>query len=277
MGKQINFAPQGTVKWYNWTDFVFNGARIGIGMKGQREKMVDLKTQAALEYLQKDYLLNIGMWEPLRRGNADLLAVEDEGVLTFDRESEIYMLAVSTPAACGRLIEPVEDTDIFTVNRAFCLDILAEKYRFTRVQACWQAAWLKPVPPPLPEGFDIRPLGREYVSLVLKHYSGMDDATEEYIASRVAGGLLFGAFVQGEIGGFMGLHDEGSMGMLEVLPGFRRRGIATALEKFMINRVMEKGWTPFGQIFEENVASVELQKRLGLELSTELMYWTWRP
>jgi len=50
--------------------------------------------------------------------------------------------------------------------------------------------------------------------------------------------------------------------MLEVLPEYRRRGIAYSLEAAMINRLREQKRIPYAQIFTTNSDSVFLQKNL---------------
>ena len=63
------------------------------------------------------------------------------------------------------------------------------------------------------------------------------------------------------------------MGMLEVLPTYRRLHIGTALESHLVNDALRRGWTPYCQIFVGNTASVHLQQRLGLVVSQNVLYW----
>lgn len=48
--------------------------------------------------------------------------------------------------------------------------------------------------------------------------------------------------------GFIGEHLEGSMGLLEILPGYRGKGYGTELESFMICHMLEKGQRPFARL-----------------------------
>ena len=54
------------------------------------------------------------------------------------------------------------------------------------------------------------------------------------------------------------------MGMLEVVPEFRRRGIAQALEAALIRLHLERGWLPYCFVAPDNVPSLSLQAKLGL-------------
>ena len=66
------------------------------------------------------------------------------------------------------------------------------------------------------------------------------------------------------------------MGMLEILPQFRRRGIAYALEAHMIDHLLAQGRTPYGQIVVGNEASLGLQRRLHMDISKDGLVWLFR-
>ena len=66
------------------------------------------------------------------------------------------------------------------------------------------------------------------------------------------------------------------MGLLEVLPEYRRRGLGEALERNAINRALEAGWTPYGQVFCSNEVSRRLQEKLGMEFSDKYISWLWK-
>ena len=71
----------------------------------------------------------------------------------------------------------------------------------------------------------------------------------------------------------MGIHEDGSLGMLQVKPEFQGRKVAKALETYLINLVLSWGWTPYGQVEEENEISWKLQESLGLYTSKEKIHW----
>ncbi|MCD7862384.1 MAG: GNAT family N-acetyltransferase [Lachnospiraceae bacterium] len=89
---------------------------------------------------------------------------------------------------------------------------------------------------------------------------------------------MYGAFVRSETGearlaGFIDTHSEGALGMLQVRPPYRGRGIAVALESFMINQALGRDEIPFGHIFEGNEASLQLQRKLGLNVTDVILWW----
>ena len=89
----------------------------------------------------------------------------------------------------------------------------------------------------------------------------------------MAKGELFGALIQGELAGFIGCHEEGTYGILEVLPQFRRRGVGYALERHIIGWLLDHDRIPYCQIAVDNGASISLQNRLGLSLSQKPVHW----
>lgn len=75
---------------------------------------------------------------------------------------------------------------------------------------------------------------------------------------------------------FIGRHAEGSIGLLEVLPQYRRRGLATLLQSYMIGLELSRGRVPYGQVFDGNDASLALQQSLGMSRSMGPLYWAVR-
>ena len=131
---------------------------------------------------------------------------------------------------------------------------------------------------------DVKTAGEAYVAY---GYLSMQETTEEKKAEVIAevrerflDKAMFGAYIRAENGteafaGFIGKHEEGSIGMLTVLPEYRGQKIALALEAYMINRELEQGFTPYGQVREDNTASIKLQKKVGLCFSKTPVFWVY--
>ncbi|MBO7399623.1 MAG: N-acetyltransferase, partial [Clostridia bacterium] len=73
--------------------------------------------------------------------------------------------------------------------------------------------------------------------------------------------------------GFIGVHAEGCMGMLFVMPRFRRCGYGREMELFMTGEMMRAGLYPYGQVFVTNKASLELQKTTVYSPGETEMFW----
>lgn len=82
--------------------------------------------------------------------------------------------------------------------------------------------------------------------------------------------------MDGACAGFAGFHEEGSIGMLEVLPAWRRRGLGELLLRAGGKPALERGALPFAQVIEDNAPSLDLQQKAGLTLSGTRMFWLMR-
>ena len=153
--------------------------------------------------------------------------------------------------------------------------MLAEHFGLETGEACCQGAYMDRdlLAWSLP-GLTIGPMAEEEIPLAGEVYHGRTD----YVRERAEAGELFSARMEGVFAGFIGFHDDGSTGLLEVLPPYRRRGIAQCLEKFMINFCLERGWTSYGQIYTDNDASFALQGSLGITVDREhTLSWCFAP
>ncbi|MCQ2530914.1 MAG: GNAT family N-acetyltransferase [Lachnospiraceae bacterium] len=84
---------------------------------------------------------------------------------------------------------------------------------------------------------------------------------------------FFACYLDGQIMGFIGLHNEGAVGLLHIDKAHREKGFGYEMAAFMLAHQMEKGRIPYGQIYESNKASLELNASLGMELSEGRLYW----
>ena len=117
----------------------------------------------------------------------------------------------------------------------------------------------------------IRKLEGEYFEEVAGRYTGIDELT--YLRERMNAGWLYGGFYQGKLAGFIGMHKEGSLGLLQVFPEYQGKKIGKALETYLINLALELGHTPYAQVVYDNERSIKLQESLGLYFAKTNVYW----
>ena len=120
-------------------------------------------------------------------------------------------------------------------------------------------------------GFSIRVLSEEFIPFVTEHYSEI--GTEEYVTDRIRHGAVYGAFYDEKIDGFIADHEEGSIGMLYVLPEYRKRHVAMALETYCMNLAIDRGEIPYGQIVLGNEPSIGLQEKMGICFAKGTVVW----
>ena len=141
---------------------------------------------------------------------------------------------------------------------------------------CVHCVYVEDVPPAvaLPEVFVINRLDASHTQKIIALYRhSMESlANEQYIGKCLQDGM-YGAFYKGELCGFIGVHEQESIGILEVHPKWRRKGLAVALEQVMIGKQLERGRLPYGEIVKDNTASIRLQKKAGMITDEKLTYW----
>ena len=187
----------------------------------------------AQSYLERDPLRYMDMLEPIRRGMVEVTALREDGVLLYNLPGELYMLAADSVESAQALCAGVGEMELAVAHSRETGEYLQKRYGIARCQGCTQAAYLGKEPFPAAQGVEIRPLGQEAFSVVFANYHSFSDP--KYIRERLDAGVMRGAFAQGQLLGFIGMHSEGSVGMLEVLPPYRRRGVALALMSAMAN------------------------------------------
>lgn len=233
------------------------------------------QTALALDYLSRDRALYANMLEVLRRGSGEVLSAGEEGVLLYDRACGAHMLSAANPQVAQALLARVPaDCDLFVGHEMDYYRQVKDGWHFSGSQICYSAAYLGTEPLPIPDfGGRLVALDRSWAPWVYEHYSHPFGGVA-YMEGVIDRGML-GLFLTGvpEPAGFVGFHDEGSIGMLEVLPPYRRRGLGEVLQRAAVNLALGEGRYAFGQVFDDNIYSLALQKKVGMTLSATRMFW----
>lgn len=225
--------------------------------------------ETAIRYLSKDALSCIDMLEPLRLGTADILYAGEDGVVLFERNSRACMISMQDIEKCQSVID-FENYRLFAVHQKSSADWIRQKGEFSHGMEVYQAVYRKKEL--IEDTFDtIRVLTCDYTDQVFRNYDTMDD--REYIEDLIDRKQLWGIFDRDALAGFIGEHLEGSMGLLEVLPEYRRKGYGYKLEAFLINHFLQSNRIPFCQVMTDNVKSLALQKKIGMDISERTTYW----
>ena len=230
--------------------------------------------QAALD---RDPVLYLDLTEAVRRGDGRVLGAMPHGALVaftnlIDGPDYGYTMFADderTARILCTLIPP--NPGFITVHERHYLELLKKCFDFSEINTCWQVGYLRTMPPSLPDlGVEVRPLEPAHLPTVCANYQ-MED--EEYLGWLIDRGELYGAFDSDTLMAFAGRHAEGSMGLLEVLPQYRRRGLGTLLQSYIINLELARGHIPYGQVFDGNEPSLALQQSLSMTRSIRPLYW----
>jgi ribosomal protein S18 acetylase RimI-like enzyme len=225
----------------------------------------------AIAYLIKNPLLHIGMIEPIRRDTADILYAETDGVFLKEQKSNSYMISVDNFEKGQELINKIGKCNSVLSHQEYMVDYISNKFGLPKKIECYQAVYMNKNKLHVKEELEIRHLDQNQREVILEHY---DKLSSNEIDEILKSGNLFGGYKDGTLIGFIGNHLEGSMGLLEVFPEYRRLGYGTLLESYLVNKMLDKGLIPFAQVEVDNVKSKALHNKLGFTISEDRVYWT---
>ena len=223
--------------------------------------------------LKNQGALTIDMCEAFVRGEPKILYADDCAVFLI-HGCGVYMLwAENTDSAKNALRVVKTVPHLCVVHGMPAYNAYVQTYGKQHEDGfCTQYCWSKREKFAVPSNFTFRPMRMDEIPFIQEHYHLSTNT--EYLKWRISENELHGAVSPGgNIMGFIGSHSDGSIGMLEVLPEYRRRGIGTALEYYQMNRHMERGWTPYGQVFLDNPESHSLQGKVGMDFSKDIICW----
>ncbi len=235
--------------------------------------------EMAQRYLRRKTDRNINLLAALHDGIAEVVAAEEKGCLLCTGRGT-WQIAAEDEETALRFYEQVPaDTTMLEVQDISQIDVLAARFQPRCVERYYNAWYAQPSVELEDNGAEVRCLTAEDAEPLARYYhlpgpsAGDLKETADYLCARAETGTLYGAYFDGRLAGFVGTHDEGSIGILTVLPEFRRRGLGTYLERLAIQKALERGDLPFGQIAAGNEASLALQRSLGMTIAEELVCW----
>lgn len=215
--------------------------------------------------------LTVDMCEAFTRGTPEIVYAADEAVY-IKHECGVTMLWANTYEAATGALKSADLPYGCVLHGEETIKAFREIAASYNIgEPCLQYCRMSRKHFEVPKVCDIRPARQEDAPFIIAHYKLDNDP--EHIARIIANGELQCAVVDGKRAGFIGTHSDGSIGMLEVLPEYRRRGIATALEFYQMNRHIDMGYIPYGQVYASNANSHALQKKVGLDISDDIISW----
>lgn len=272
--------------------------RVEASVQRTKERRPDLyqkyvALQNVKERLMKQKLLHIDMIEHINRGRALLIAESDDYILLQDKDTGVYYYTGENASALKDVVESKGlSIEKLVLHQAEQLEEVQKWLPNKKSMICYQSVYTnrermsvsglyRADGQPTEDGLTIRPLTVAHFDVLKETYEFILNAEESehyganYVRERIRVGALFGAFLDGELAGYMGVHDDGSLGLLHVLKQYRGRRLAKALMTYMINMQLEQGCIPYGQVETDNTVSCSLQKSLGLHLSKTAIAWLW--
>lgn len=222
--------------------------------------------------IQENPLLHLCLSEPLRLGKAVILRESAHGMLTCCPSARFHCLAADSLSAGEALLSGIHNLSFIMLTDA-ALSPLLRRFGLRHSMRCHQAAYLRPELPPQDARLRITIPDDSAFARILENYHM--DTPEELRRRREAGELFFARTPDGQDVGFAGLHPEGCFGLLHIFPSQRGKGYGAALENHLLRFCLEQGRIPYCQVEEDNLPSLALQRKLGLEITPETMLMAW--
>lgn len=112
--------------------------------------------------------------------------------------------------------------------------------------------------------FDIRRLHRDEAEYIHYNYEFRDYIALEYIKERVDKEVSFGIYENNVLVGWVLTHDDGAIGLLNVMKEYRNKGYGEAVVRIIVKELLKKKKLPFAHIEDYNEVSLNLFKRVGM-------------
>ena len=216
----------------------------------------------------------LGIDRILSRGTGETIAELNNALLVRDNVSGAYFLACEDEKTGITLLDRYIGSDcrLLMVSDYAIGQTAFARYGFSEKLECYQFAYYREKPV-IDTKLSVRTADEHDLPMLIEHYQRI---SPEELSEVVRRGAILLGYDQGHLVGFIGEHLEGSMGILYVLPDYRRRGFGTALQTCFIARTMEKGFVPFGQVEKDNQKSLRLQEKIGMTRFDDLSVWMWK-
>lgn len=237
----------------------------------------------ARRFLDTDPVNHAKALESLRRHTGRIVAQSRAGVVVHDGPSDTFLIMTAADPARPKTEAPVDDLvarlhpvavhqcEVFPAAAA---PLVGRRFHLVAdahyVMAVARSGWRRgadDVP-----GVALVPVSPRSPDLELYPQSG-----RAYARTRADAGTLWAARLDGRAVGFIGTHDDGSIGLLQVLPPWRRRGIGAMLLSLMVERVLTHAPLACFQIDVDNAPSIRLHRRVGMLVGTRITAWLAEP
>ena len=106
--------------------------------------------KAALDYLERDSVLNADIINTLRSNMGKMLYCGDDGVLVYNIPGEVFLMNASCAECAERMLPLIAGAYALVAHNEELIPMLMERLGFTHRQDCHQLAYTGKTPPPTP-------------------------------------------------------------------------------------------------------------------------------
>ena len=243
--------------------------------KFSNEEYDDIDTVDMItRYLQEDAVLYVEMLEVYTSGNGEVLYAENDGILLYDTISFNYLATAKNLVGASDIVRLLpQDYGVFVAHDKIFQELEGKDFVFHNFLYSYNHVYESTQHVPLEnKEVEIRLLDEHYLEVIKQHYTIERLSTDAYILGRIKTGM-FGAFINEQLAGFIGVHDSGPMGMLEVFDAYRGHKIAQTLQAVLMNHLIEEGKRVFLQVNTTNEVSLYIQEKLKMTRAKNPCIW----
>lgn len=220
---------------------------------------------SAMDYLNQDFYLNYPLIKAIEHG-FEVIHANDRGVLVTDSGHVFALLSAANPLDFLPRIPKPEFKEVIGQESG----IMAQShFGFENALHCHQ--YYYPFQS-IESDLELETAKLDDLDFITQHYALAD---EEELRDTIEKGYLWAVRDLDQIFAFIGRQEDGSMGMMEVLPEYRRKGWGERLGRALIKIVLSQGELPYGHVLLGNEASARLQEKLGLVRCKEIFTCLW--
>ncbi len=118
--------------------------------------------------------------------------------------------------------------------------------------------------------YQVEAIREESVDFILKNMHYKLGYSKELLLNRIRNGFTSAIYQEEQLVAWVYQHDDGSVGGLNVLEYYRRKGLAKAVCIDIVNKIVEVNGFAICQIENNNTSSINLFKSLGFKESHQI-------
>ena len=195
----------------------------------------------------------------------ELLFSTKNAFILFLPKLDVY-IADCIDSECENLVKELEKykINLITIFSDKLFELIIPKFK--RSGKCYQAVYTGEK---IENNGNLIHLKKEDLEYVKNTYNNGKD--KEEVERTFKENNILGYYENNELIGFIGRHSEHSIGMLYVKEKFRRKGYGLLILKLTFSFFEDQ--VPFTQIYTDNIASLNLHKKIGCEFGKKYIYW----
>lgn len=229
--------------------------------------------EEALRLLEKDKIRNCNIINFIEQYPIERIEIMGKSVLVRGISDEIWnYISSENGDEFEKLIEKDQDTDThFAVIEDWMLPYLTLSrtvvWQLTSIKLVFTHDVLLPA-----NKHNVTELKPEEAQYIYNHYDYQKYTSVEYITNRIQNGNALGIYEDSKLVAWIATHDDGAMGLLHVLPEYRKKGYGYELTVALTTRLYGQGKLPFIHIEEDNEKSMNLALKVGF-VKDKRVHW----